>query len=146
MGIVRCWVDTKFKKLMLRDFAVALKVFDGQLSLDELLPEHKHDGQDEHGDAHGSASHSGSHGQKPHQRKIVAVENTLDVHNIVVCTLCSCYPLGILGYSPAWYKSRAYRARVVRTPRKVLEEFGFPMDHLSANVKIRVHDSLSDLR
>jgi nitrile hydratase len=56
--------------------------------------------------------------------KIRAVENTADVHNIVVCTLCSCYPIGLLGPSPGWYKSEAYRSRVVREPRAVLREFG----------------------
>ena len=72
------------------------------------------------------------------------VENSDDVHNIVVCTLCSCYPLSVLGLSPPWYKDRRYRARVVKEPRKVLtEDFG---TNLPKGVKIRVHDSTADLR
>jgi nitrile hydratase len=63
------------------------------------------------------------------------VENTEQVHNVVVCTLCSCYPLALLGPSPSWYKSDAYRARVVRDPRGVLAEFGyFPNEHVTINV------------
>jgi nitrile hydratase len=75
--------------------------------------------------------------------KLVAVENTPDVHNVVVCTLCSCYPRALLGLPPAWYKSFAYRSRVVNEPRAVLKEFGtqFP-----DNVAVRVHDSTADLR
>jgi nitrile hydratase subunit alpha len=75
--------------------------------------------------------------------KLVAVENTDNVHNVVVCTLCSCYPLSILGLSPPWYKSRSYRARVVRQPRLVLREFG---TDISAACSIRVHDSTADMR
>jgi nitrile hydratase len=63
------------------------------------------------------------------------VENTDQVHNVVVCTLCSCYPLALLGPSPSWYKSEAYRSRVVRDPRGVLAEFGlFPPDDIAINV------------
>ena len=75
--------------------------------------------------------------------KLVAVENTPEVHNVVVCTLCSCYPRMLLGLPPAWYKSRAYRARVVSEPRAVLREFGL---ELAENVAVRVHDSTADLR
>jgi nitrile hydratase len=75
--------------------------------------------------------------------KLVAVENTKDTHNVVVCTLCSCYPRELLGLPPAWYKSRAYRARMVREPRAVLEEFG---TEIPDAVKIRVHDSTADVR
>lgn len=72
-----------------------------------------------------------------------AIENTDNQHNVVVCTLCSCYPFSILGMSPAWYKSAEYRARAVREPRKVLEEFGVALpDH----VGIRVWDSTAELR
>lgn len=64
-----------------------------------------------------------------------AVENTANVHNVIVCTLCSCYPLALLGPSPSWYRSSAYRARVVRDPRGVLAEFGFvPDEHVTINV------------
>jgi nitrile hydratase len=75
--------------------------------------------------------------------KLTAVENTPEVHNMVVCTLCSCYPRMLLGLPPAWYKSRAYRSRAVREPRAVLREFGL---ELAANVAVRVHDSTADLR
>jgi nitrile hydratase subunit alpha len=71
------------------------------------------------------------------------VANTPTVHNVIVCTLCSCYPTGLLGFSPAWYKSRAYRSRVVRDPRAVLREFGLD---LPPGVSIRVHDSTADCR
>jgi nitrile hydratase subunit alpha len=72
-----------------------------------------------------------------------AVENTDRVHNVIVCTLCSCYPVSLLGPSPTWYKSLAYRARVVREPRAVLAEFGVVLD---ADVDVRVWDSTADLR
>ena len=75
--------------------------------------------------------------------EVRAVKDTERVHNVIVCTLCSCYPVGLLGASPDWYKSRAYRSRVVREPRAVLEEFG---THLPQDVELRVHDSSADLR
>ncbi|MGE2817949.1 nitrile hydratase subunit alpha [Mycobacterium heidelbergense] len=71
------------------------------------------------------------------------VENTADVHNLVVCTLCSCYPIALLGPSPSWYKSIEYRARAVREPRAVLAEFG---THLEPAVQVRVWDSTADCR
>ena len=74
---------------------------------------------------------------------MVVLENTPMVHNVVVCTLCSCYPWPVLGLPPSWYKSYAYRARVVREPRVVLHEFGL---ELPASVEIRVWDSNSDIR
>ena len=74
---------------------------------------------------------------------VVAVENTADVHNVVVCTLCSCYPWTLLGLPPPWYKSFAYRARVVREPREVLKEFGL---ELGEGVEVRVWDSTSEVR
>ena len=74
---------------------------------------------------------------------MVAVENTPDLHNMVVCTLCSCYPWPLLGIPPAWYKSDAYRARVVREPRKVLAEFGVT---LPAKTAVRVWDSTAEVR
>lgn len=75
--------------------------------------------------------------------KLIAVENTLQTHNIIVCTLCSCYPRNLLGLPPDWYKSRAYRSRTVREPRKVLAEFGVT---LPAETTVRVHDSTADMR
>ena len=74
---------------------------------------------------------------------LVVVENTPRVHNVIVCTLCSCYPRAILGLPPSWYKSREYRARTVREPRSVLREFG---THIPESVEVRVHDSTADMR
>jgi nitrile hydratase len=75
--------------------------------------------------------------------EFTVMENTDDVHNVIVCTLCSCYPRALLGMSPAWYKSKSYRSRVVREPRAVLSEFGVS---LGENVDVRVHDSTAELR
>ena len=75
--------------------------------------------------------------------KLVVVENTEKVHNLVVCTLCSCYPRNILGLPPRWYKSTPYRARAVKEPRKVLKEFG---TIIPESVSVRVHDSTADMR
>jgi nitrile hydratase len=75
--------------------------------------------------------------------KLVVVENTPEVHNAIVCTLCSCYPRMLLGIPPDWYKSRNYRSRMVREPRAVLAEFGVK---ISEHVQIRVHDSSADMR
>jgi nitrile hydratase len=74
---------------------------------------------------------------------LIAVENTASVHNVVVCTLCSCYPRNLLGLPPDWYKSRAYRSRTVIEPRKVLSEFGVD---IAQDVQVRVHDSTADMR
>lgn len=74
---------------------------------------------------------------------LTVVPNTPETHNLVVCTLCSCYPSGLLGIAPSWYKSREYRARAVREPRKVLAEFGLT---LPTDKRIRVHDSTADHR
>ncbi len=75
--------------------------------------------------------------------ELVVLENTPAVHNVVVCTLCSCYPWSVLGLPPTWYKSFAYRSRVVIEPRKVLKEFGLELDD---SVEVRVWDSNSDVR
>ena len=75
--------------------------------------------------------------------KLVVVENTPEVHNAIVCTLCSCYPRVLLGIPPDWYKSFSYRSRMVREPRAVLAEFGLKIDD---TVQIRVHDSTADMR
>jgi nitrile hydratase len=75
--------------------------------------------------------------------RLVVVENTPQVHNAIVCTLCSCYPRPLLGIPPEWYKSRNYRSRMVREPRAVLGEFGL---HIPEDVAIRVHDSTADMR
>jgi nitrile hydratase len=75
--------------------------------------------------------------------EIVVLENTPAVHNVVVCTLCSCYPWPVLGLPPTWYKSAAYRSRVVREPRAVLREFGTELDE---GVDVRVWDSTAEVR
>jgi nitrile hydratase len=77
------------------------------------------------------------------QKHLQVVENTPNIHNLVVCTLCSCYPIGILGIPPNWYKSAAYRARAVRDPRGVLKEFGVELED---KVEVRVWDSTAELR
>jgi nitrile hydratase len=74
---------------------------------------------------------------------LVAVENTPKVHNVVVCTLCSCYPRALLGLPPDWYKSLSYRSRAVVDPRGVLQEFGLDLD---PEVEVRVYDSSADMR
>ena len=81
---------------------------------------------------------SGAQGEE-----LIALENTDAVHNVVVCTLCSCYPWPVLGLPPVWYKSAPYRSRVVREPRSVLREFG---TELSADVEVRVWDSTAETR
>ncbi|MSQ27099.1 MAG: nitrile hydratase subunit alpha [Dehalococcoidia bacterium] len=75
--------------------------------------------------------------------EIVVLENTATVHNVVVCTLCSCYPWPVLGLPPSWYKSAPYRSRVVREPRSVLREFGL---ELGPEVEVRVWDSTAEVR
>jgi nitrile hydratase len=74
---------------------------------------------------------------------MVVVENTATVHNVVVCTLCSCYPWPVLGLPPTWYKNAAYRSRVVINPRSVLEEFGLELEE---SVEVRVWDSSAEIR
>lgn len=74
---------------------------------------------------------------------LIAVENTAQTHNLIVCTLCSCYPRNLLGLPPDWYKTREYRSRAVREPRAVLREFGLD---LPDDVTVRVHDSTADMR
>ncbi len=75
--------------------------------------------------------------------KLVVVENTPEAHNLIVCTLCSCYPRNLLGLPPDWYKQRAYRTRAVIEPRAVLAEFGVTLPDAQA---VRVHDSTADMR
>ncbi|MEO1575689.1 MAG: nitrile hydratase subunit alpha [Pseudomonadota bacterium] len=75
--------------------------------------------------------------------EFTVMENTPTVHNVIVCTLCSCYPRALLGMSPTWYKSKNYRSRLVREPRAVLAEFGVDLPDI---VEVRVHDSTAELR
>jgi len=79
----------------------------------------------------------------PETEQLHVVENTDSVHNVVVCTLCSCYPWPILGLPPTWYKSSAYRSRLVREPRKLLSEMGLELPN---ETEIRVWDSVSEIR
>ncbi|MBA3398375.1 MAG: nitrile hydratase subunit alpha [Acidimicrobiia bacterium] len=79
----------------------------------------------------------------PQTVPIAVLEDTPSVHNVIVCTLCSCYPSGLLGNPPAWYKSFEYRSRVVREPRAVLAEFGMEVD---SDLELRVHDSTAEQR
>jgi len=79
----------------------------------------------------------------PQGEHMVVLENTPTVHNVVVCTLCSCYPWPVLGLPPSWYKDPAYRSRVVKEPRAVLAEWG---TELGPDVEVRVHDSSSEVR
>lgn len=92
-------------------------------------------------DAAAAADEMGFSG--PASGHLKAVENTDELHNVVVCTLCSCYPFSILGMAPNWYKTAAYRSRVVREPRDVLKEFGVDID---ADVAVHVWDSTAELR
>jgi nitrile hydratase subunit alpha len=77
------------------------------------------------------------------EQQLKVVENTAGRHNVIVCTLCSCYPIALLGPSPTWYKSEAYRSRVVRDPRAVLREFGFDLE---SQVTIQVWDASAETR
>jgi nitrile hydratase len=92
-------------------------------------------------DASGAIASMGFGGRQGEH--LVAVENTVEVHNLVVCTLCSCYPWPILGLPPTWYKSAPYRSRAVRDPRGVLRDFGLD---LPENTSIRVWDSTAEVR
>jgi nitrile hydratase subunit alpha len=92
-------------------------------------------------DGKGAASELGM--APEHPAEFIVVENTPEVHNLIVCTLCSCYPRAILGRPPDWYKSFEYRSRAVREPRTVMQEFGFAPPE---GVEVVVHDSTADVR
>jgi nitrile hydratase len=111
--VARAWVDDGFRRRLLQDAATALP----------------------------KVGLSMSGGLKV--QNLGVVENTATQHHVLVCTLCSCYPIGLLGPSPTWYKSEAYRARVVREPRAVLAEFGLD---LPDDVEITVHDTSAENR
>ena len=111
--VARAWVDPGFRERLLADANAAL---------DEL----------------GLSMSTG-----PAPVRLTVVPNTPTTHNVLVCTLCSCYPIALLGPSPSWYKSEAYRARVVREPRTVLAEFGLT---LPADTEIVVHDTSAESR
>jgi len=111
--VARAWVDEGFRAALLEDANAALPVVG--LSMGAGLQ----------------------------VQRLQVVENTEDVHNVLVCTLCSCYPIGLLGPSPTWYKSPAYRSRVVSHPREVLEQFCFT---LPDDTEIRVWDATAETR
>jgi len=111
--VARAWLDERFRARLLADANTALAEVD--LSMGGGLQE----------------------------QRLNVVENTADAHNVIVCTLCSCYPIALLGPSPTWYKSEAYRSRVVREPRSVLAEFGFDLDPA---VQITVWDASAESR
>ena len=111
--VARAWVDSGFRARLLADANAALP----ELGL--------------------------SMGGGLQEQRLKVVENTEDSHNVIVCTLCSCYPIALLGPSPTWYKSEAYRSRVVRDPRTVLRELGFV---LAPAMQINVWDSSAESR
>jgi nitrile hydratase len=111
--VARAWVDDGFRQRLLTDANAALP--EVGLSMGGGLQE----------------------------QQLIVAENTATSHNVVVCTLCSCYPIAVLGPSPTWYKSEAYRSRVVRDPRSVLSEFGF---ELAPDVEITVWDASAESR
>ncbi len=92
---------------------------------------------------HDGKSAAAEFGIKIGEAQLIVVENTAGLHNLITCTLCSCYPRSLLGQPPLWYISKAYRARTVREPRAVLREFGLD---LPEGVQLRVHDSNADMR
>jgi nitrile hydratase subunit alpha len=112
--VARAWSDPEFKRRLLDDTTAAIAEMPFPL---------------------GMAGAEGEH--------MKIVENTEAVHNLIVCTLCSCYPWPTLGLPPYWYKDPTFRARAVREPRKVLEEFGL---HIDAAVQIRIWDSSAQIR
>ncbi len=111
--IARAWTDPRFRSELIREPLETIERFTGIPMMAAGMPE------------------------------LRIVENEPDVHNIVVCTLCSCYPRMLLGIPPAWYKAPDYRSRVVREPRAVLSEFGLD---LPSSCSVRVHDSTADMR
>jgi len=111
--IAQAWVDESFRERLLEDANSAIE----ELGL--------------------------SMGGGLQQQRLKVVANTEQLHNVVVCTLCSCYPIALLGPSPTWYKSEAYRSRIVRDPRAVLSEFGFDLD---IAVNVSVWDSSAESR
>jgi nitrile hydratase len=112
--VARAWVDADYKRRLIEDTPKAIAELDLPQGMDGAEGEH-----------------------------MIAVENTDTVHNLIICTLCSCYPWPILGLPPYWYKDPVFRARGVREPRAVLREFGVP---LSDDVEVKVWDSSAQIR
>jgi nitrile hydratase subunit alpha len=131
--VVRAWTDLAFKARLLADPAAAAAELGIQTSNYAAAA------------AAGDVSfHPGAvRRHAPGETVLRVVENTDEEHHLVVCTLCSCYPIAVLGMSPPWYKSRAYRARAVREPRSLLRDFGL---ELPAGVVLHVHDSTAEVR
>ncbi|MFL6140702.1 MAG: nitrile hydratase subunit alpha [Labedaea sp.] len=115
--VARAWVDDEFRGRLLADAPAVLREFGHDLR--------------------------GTMNRELGRLRLVVVENTTEMHNLVVCTLCSCYPVPLLGPPPSWYRSNSYRARAVREPRAVLAEFGVALD---PSVRIRVWDSTAESR
>ncbi|WIA14489.1 hypothetical protein OEZ85_003011 [Tetradesmus obliquus] len=135
--VARAWLDPEFKARLLQDTSAAAAEMG--ISTSNFTPKP--------GSAAAAAPPPAPTGSGPQPKSgtiLTAVENVEGkVHNLIVCTLCSCYPISILGMSPHWYRGRAYRARAVRDPRGLLAEFGTT---LAPGTAIRVHDSTADLR
>lgn len=112
--IARAWTDPEFKELLIKDTSAAIATMDLPAGMDGAEGEH-----------------------------MIAVENTPDVHNLIICTLCSCYPWPVLGLPPYWYKDPTFRARAAREPREVLKEFGVD---IADDIEIRVWDSSAQIR
>jgi nitrile hydratase len=112
--VARAWMDPEFKDLLVKDTPAAIAKMDFPTGMEGAEGEH-----------------------------MIAVENTPSVHNLIICTLCSCYPWPVLGLPPYWYKDPTFRARAAREPRVVLKEFG--MD-IADDVEIRVWDSSAQIR
>jgi len=112
--VARAWVDPEFKARLLADTTAAIAEMDFPTGM------------------------AGAEGEN-----MAVVENTEGVHNVIVCTLCSCYPWPVLGLPPYWFKDPTFRARTVREPRAVLKEFGFPLEE---STEVRVWDSSAQIR
>jgi nitrile hydratase len=133
-------IDTKTIETFIRTYETAVGPMNGAKVVAKAWtdPEYKRWLLEDGTAAIGSLNFTGPQGEH-----MVVVENTPTVHNVVVCTLCSCYPWPVLGLPPSWYKDPAYRARVVKEPRAVLGEWG---TELGPDVEVRVHDSSAEVR
>ena len=133
-------IDTKTVETFIRTYETAVGPMNGAKVVAKAWtdPEYRRRLLDD-----GSAAIAELGFKVPQGEHMVVVENTPSVHNVVVCTLCSCYPWPVLGLPPSWYKDPAYRSRVVKEPRAVLAEWG---TELGPDVEVRVYDSSSEVR
>lgn len=133
-------VDTKTVETVIRTYETAVGPMNGATVVAKAWtdPEYKKWLLEDGSAAIGSLGFTGPQGEH-----MVVVENSPTVHNVVVCTLCSCYPWPVLGLPPSWYKDPAYRSRVVKEPRAVLAEWG---TDLAPDVEVRMHDSSAEVR